>query len=363
MSSLSAQRSKALVSVIVPSYNASRHICETLESVLAQTYRNLEVIVIDDGSKDHTPDIVANYARRDSRIRLVNQPNAGVGAARNRGIAEASGVFIAPLDADDVWYTQKLEKQVASLQRNGEEWGFAYCWSKSFNERGEACLLSSSHLGSRPLAHWPIRGKVFHALIYKNIVGNASVPLFRTSAVREVGGYRTRAEQGGVQGCEDWDFTLRVAAKYLVDEVPDCLVGYRKSGSTMSSNVLGMAKSYEFIMSELRRNYQIPEKLMGWSAGHFYNYLLPMAYSGGNSDAVLQFLKVICRSDLAIFLSPPLYRMVIVTLLRKIAGPNFLKRRRLKESAPKPPKPPGLHWIPAHWVEERRWAKVQNGSI
>ena len=361
MSSLSAQRSKALVSVIVPSYNASRHICETLESVLAQTYRNLEVIVIDDGSKDHTPDIVANYARRDSRIRLVNQPNAGVGAARNRGIAEASGVFIAPLDADDVWYTQKLEKQVASLQRNGEEWGFAYCWSKSINgwsksinERGEACL---------PLAHWPIRGNVFHALIYENIVGNASVPLFRTSAVREVGGYRTRAEQGGVQGCEDWDFTLRVAAKYLVDEVPDCLVGYRKSGSTMSSNVLGMAKSYEFIMSELRRNYQIPKKLMGWSAGHFYNYLLPMAYSSGNSDAVLQFLKVICRSDLAIFLSPPLYRMVIVTLLRKIAGPNFPKRRRLEESAPKPPKPPGLHWIPAHWVEERRWAKVQNGSI
>ena len=96
MSSLSAKRSSALVSVVVPSYNASRYICETLESVLAQTYRNFEVIVIDDGSKDQTPDIVADYARRDSRIRLVNQPNSGVGVARNRGIAEASGKFIAP---------------------------------------------------------------------------------------------------------------------------------------------------------------------------------------------------------------------------------------------------------------------------
>ena len=364
MSSLSAQRSKALVSVIVPSYNASRHICETLESVLAQTYRNLEVIVIDDGSKDHTPDIVANYARRDSRIRLVNQPNAGVGAARNRGIAEASGVFIAPLDADDVWYTQKLEKQVASLQRNGEEWGFAYCWSKSFNERGEACLLSSSHLGSRPLAHWPIRGKVFHALIYKNIVGNASVPLFRTSAVREVGGYLTRAEQGGVQGCEDWDFILRVAAKHLVDEVPDYLVGYRQISSTMSSNVLAMAESYEFMMSELRRNCpQIPKKLLGWSAGHFYNYLLPTAYSNGNNDAFFRFLKIIYGSDLAIFLNPPLYRMTFVAALRKIAGPNFLKRRHPEDVDPKPHGPPGLHWRPAQWVEARRWAKIQNGSI
>ena len=209
------------------------------------------MIVIDDGSKDHTPDIVADYARRDSRIRLVNQPNSGVGVARNRGIAEASGVFIAPLDADDVWYPQKLEKQVASLERGGEEWGFAYCWSKSINERGEAFI---------PLAHWPIRGKAFYALIYKNFIGNASVPLFRTSAVREVGGYRTRAEQGGVQGCEDWDFTLRVAAKYLVDEVSDYLVGYRQISSTMSSDVLGMAKSYEFIMSELRRELSADSK-------------------------------------------------------------------------------------------------------
>src|SRR5258705_7642709 len=114
--SLSVKRSRPLVSVIVPSYYASRYISETLESFLSQTYRNFEVIVIDDGSKDNTPDIVADYARRDSRIRQVNQPNAGVGAARNRGLEEASGAFIAPLDADDVWYPQKLEKQVASLE-------------------------------------------------------------------------------------------------------------------------------------------------------------------------------------------------------------------------------------------------------
>ena len=355
MSSLSAKRSRALVSVIVPSYNASRYISETLESVLAQTYRNFEVIVIDDGSTDHTPDIVADYGRGDSRIRLVSQPNSGVGAARNRGIAEASGAFIAPLDADDVWYPQKLEKQVESLERGGEEWGCAYCWSKSINERGEAALR---------LAHWPMRGNVFYALIYRNIIGNASVPLFRTSAVREIGGYRTRAEQGGVQGCEDWDLTLRVAAKYLVDEVPDYLVGYRQIASTMSSNVLGMAKSYEFIMSELRRDYpQIPKKIMGWSAGHFYNYLLPIAYSSGNNETVFRFLKIIWRSDLAIFVWPPTIRMTIVASLRKIAGPNFLKRRRSEDVDPKPPKPPGLIWIPAHRIEARRWEKIQKGLI
>ena len=347
--------SRALVSVVVPSYNASRFIRETLDSVLAQTYRDFEVIVVDDGSTDHTPDIVADYARRDSRIRLVSQPNSGVGVARNRGIAEASGVFFAPLDADDIWYPQKLEKQVESLERGGEEWGYAYCWSKSINERGEAFL---------PFAHWPIRGNVFYALIYRNIIGNASVPLFRTSAVREIGGYRTRAEQGGAQGCEDWDLSLRVAAKYLVDEVSDYLVGYRQISSTMSSNVLGMAKSYEFIMSELRREYpQIPEKLMGWSAGHFYNWLLPGAYSSGNDEAFFRFLKIMWKSDPAIFLYPLLYRMAIVALLRKIAGPNFLKRRRSDDVDPKPPRPPGLTWIPAHCIEARRWARLQKGLI
>src|SRR5262245_35299311 len=133
-------QSKALVSVIVPSYNASRYIRETLESVLGQTYSSFEVIVVDDGSTDETAAIVGDHSRRDSRIRLVSQSNAGVGAARNRGIAEASGEFIAPLDADDIWYPDKLQKQVASLQRHGTEWGVGYCWLKSFNERGKVYM-------------------------------------------------------------------------------------------------------------------------------------------------------------------------------------------------------------------------------
>ena len=175
-----------------------------------------------------------------------------------------------------------------------------------------------------PFGHWPIRGNVFYALIYRNIIGNASVPLFRTSAVREIGGYRTRAEQGGAQGCEDWDLSLRVAAKYLVDEVSDYLVGYREISSTMSSNVLGMAKSYEFIMSELRREYpQIPEKLMGWSAGHFYDWLLPGAYSSGNDEAFFRFLKIMWKSDPAIFLYPLLYRMAIVPCCARSRGRTF----------------------------------------
>jgi glycosyltransferase involved in cell wall biosynthesis len=320
------------------------------------------VIVINDGSTDHTPDIVADYARRDSRVRLVNQPNAGVGVARNRGIAEASGEFIAPLDADDVWYPQKLEKQVASLERGGEEWGLPIVGqNRSTNVARPSCHLLTGRFAEGSSC---IDLQKHHRECQRSALPDLS---------RAGAGGRTRAEQGGGQGCGDRDITLRVAAKYLVAEVPDYLVGYRQISSTMSADVLGMAKSYESVMSDLLRNYpQIPKKLRGWSAGHFYNYLLPIAYGTGNNDAVFRFLKIMWRSDLATFLNPPLWRMAIVSCLRKIVGPNFLKQRQSEDVDPKPPegmvpddgsegKAPGLIWMPAHWIEARRWAKLQIG--
>ena len=99
-----------LVSVIVPAYNAGPFLAATLESVLDQTHRAFEVLVVDDGSTDETATIAAAYAVRDSRIRPLTQANAGVAAARNRGIAEARGEFIAPIDADDIWFPEFLEQ-------------------------------------------------------------------------------------------------------------------------------------------------------------------------------------------------------------------------------------------------------------
>ena len=102
-----------LVSVIIPAFNAAEHIRQTLNSVLAQTYQAIEVIVVDDGSADATGAIVEEFVKKDARFQLVRQSNAGVGAARNTAIRKARGKYIAPLDADDFWFPEKLEKQVA----------------------------------------------------------------------------------------------------------------------------------------------------------------------------------------------------------------------------------------------------------
>lgn len=336
-----------MASVIVPAWNAERHLREAVTSALNQTHHTLEVIVVNDGSTDGTAALAEQLAREDSRVRVVHQDNAGVGAARNRGIAEARGEFVAPLDADDFWYPEKLSLQIRSLEEKGGRWGFSYCWSRSVNEHGEI---------TDPLPHWPVEGRVFEALIYRNIIGNASVPLFRTSAVREAGGYRTRESQGGAQGCEDWDLTIRVAERWLAASVPEYLVAYRQVPGTMTENYAGMQQSYESVIARVRENHpELPASLFRWSAGHFYLYLLNTCHAAGAVRPCFSLLRRLLAADPAVLLSPTIYRVAAVNVLRLAFGPQFLRRRDRKKL---PPEAGRALWMPAHWVEARRWARL-----
>ena len=136
-----------VVSVIVPVYRAERWIEGTLRSALAQTYANLEVVVVDDGSPDRCAELVAGVAATDSRVRLIRQDNAGLSAARNAGIAAARGRYVAPLDADDLWHPSKLEEQVArfaAASREGVDLGLVYSWSEAVDEHGQPTTLPMS---------------------------------------------------------------------------------------------------------------------------------------------------------------------------------------------------------------------------
>ena len=104
------------VSIITPCYNGAKYIGETIESVMAQTYSDWEMLIVNDGSSDNSAEVVTGYAQKDNRIRLINQKNGGSANARNHGIREAEGRYIALLDADDLWYPQFLEKQTAFLK-------------------------------------------------------------------------------------------------------------------------------------------------------------------------------------------------------------------------------------------------------
>ncbi len=106
------------VSVVIPTYNRGHTVCEAIESVLAQTFGDFEVIVVDDGSADDSAEKIA--AIRDSRVRYIRQSNAGVSAARNRGVAEARGEIISFLDSDDLWKPEKLTHEVRFLEEHPE---------------------------------------------------------------------------------------------------------------------------------------------------------------------------------------------------------------------------------------------------
>lgn len=123
-----------LVSIIMPSYNTGRFIGETIESVLAQSYKNWELIIVDDCSKDDTDDIVSQYLA-DARVHYIkNEINSGAASSRNRAIMEAHGKWIAFLDSDDIWYPEKLERQISFMKEN--DYHFSYTKYEEIDESG-----------------------------------------------------------------------------------------------------------------------------------------------------------------------------------------------------------------------------------
>jgi glycosyltransferase involved in cell wall biosynthesis len=272
-----------LVSVIVPAFNAANNIRQTLDSVRAQTYHAFEVIVVDDGSSDDTSAIVEEFVRKDSRFRLIRQENRGVGDARNSGIRSARGQYIAPLDADDLWFPEKLEKQVARMKQCSKETALVYCWSTFIDRNGD--FLDEAY-------HVTVEGCLRHAIVMRNIVENASIPLFRTNVFEKVGLYLTREEQGGAQGCEDWDLAIRIAEVSSIGAVPERLVAYRLTGGSMSADAESMAASFANVIHRARqRNGDLPPTTFRWSTGNFYRYLANRCYEWGHYFLFLRYFK------------------------------------------------------------------------
>ncbi|WP_019833542.1 glycosyltransferase family 2 protein [Sphingomonas sp. PR090111-T3T-6A] len=230
-----------LVSVIVPAYNAARTIDATLATALGQTYRHLEVIVVDDESEDATGSVVKRHAAVDPRLRYVFQPNGGVAAARNRGIAEARGAFIATLDADDLWYPSKIERQVERFRAAGPGTALVYAWCYWLAPEG--ALLGYAP----PLRH---EGWAFPQMCLGNLVVSASNALLRREAVLAVGGFDEALRKAEGQGCEDWKLYLQIAERHEIAAVPEYLVGYRLRPGAMSDDFVQMMRSRRLVESQ-----------------------------------------------------------------------------------------------------------------
>jgi len=253
-----------LISVIIPVYNGEKTIKETIASVLNQTFSDLELIVINDGSQDSTLKVVSSIS--DPRLKVFSYPNAGLAAARNRGIFQAVGEYISFIDADDLWAPDKLEAQFKALQANPQA-AVAYSWTDWVDE-------SSQFL--RPGGHISVNGNVYAKLLLRDFVESGSNPLIRRQALAEVGGF-----DESLAAVEDWDMWLRLAARYEFVSVSSSQILYRVSHNSMSSNVWKMEAGSLRIIE--RAFAQVPESLQHLKRevlGNRYKYLTLKALEG-----------------------------------------------------------------------------------
>ncbi len=295
-----------LVSVILPVYNGELFIGQAIESVLCQTYTNLEVIVVDDGSADGTQGIVQKYADADARVRCIAQANAGVAHARNRGLAEARGEFVAPLDADDLWDPRKIEHQVRRMREAGAVTGMVYCWWVWIDEAGTVLDRSPS---------WDIEGRVEETLLRINFTGNASVPLYRRSCLEEVAGYDPTLERRGGRGCEDWDVALKIAARFEVAVVRELLVGYRRLRNSMSTQCDVMWRSYQLVADGVaERSPAMNPEILRHSSQQFALYIAGVMFRCGAYFHSAIWLLRAWRSSLL----PQILPYVIAVFVKRI---------------------------------------------
>ena len=236
----------ATVGVVVPMFNAELTIGATLTSICRQTYQFLDIVVVDDGSTDRSASIVASYAQKDRRIRLLRQSNAGVAHARNSGAASTDAEYLAFIDADDLWAPSKIALQLRALKAGGPSAGLAYCWFAHIDEDGGVVALYN-----RPDAD----GQVLQRLCRNNFVGNGSSMLVRRAAFERAGQFDPSLRARNAQGSEDLLMCLRIAESYEFRVVPQHLVGYRVTNTNMSSDVMQMLRSCEIVLAEFREKY------------------------------------------------------------------------------------------------------------
>ncbi|QSP93524.1 glycosyltransferase [Marinobacter salinisoli] len=204
-----------LVSVVMPVYNNERFISESILSALNQSHRNIEIIVVDDGSTDLSAKKAEAFGEK---VRVVTQKNSGAAAARNRGVLESQGEFVAFLDSDDIWEPEKLESQLKNMK------DFRWSYTDAIFYGGINDGLTDSHFTKK------YDGVILDKIITCNFIGTSSV-LLTKELFLEAGGF-----DESLRSIQDWDFWCRVSAICAVKHISEPLVKYRVHSSSISRN-------------------------------------------------------------------------------------------------------------------------------
>ncbi|MBC8123120.1 MAG: glycosyltransferase [Gemmatimonadaceae bacterium] len=227
------------ISIVVPVYNGAGFLGEALESVLEQSHTNWEVWIVDDGSADNTLAVARSYCRRDPRIRLLSQANAGPSAARNLGIQAATGKFIAFLDADDFWLPDKLAMSIRHLIAN-PRLGVSY---------GRVAFMDERGVPTGDTTRARLRGLKPVHLLYSNPTTTPSNLVIRREVIEAAGDFDLQ-----LRYCEDLDWVFRVLCTHhwQVEGIDLVLIRYRTNTTGASADLHRMQAGWEAFIAKAR---------------------------------------------------------------------------------------------------------------
>jgi glycosyltransferase involved in cell wall biosynthesis len=233
------------VSVVIPTYNHARWVAHAIQSVAAQRFRDLEIIVVDDGSTDDTARVV-----RDTGVplRYLPRANGGLPAARNTGIAAARGALVAFLDADDLWLPDKLSLQVPLLDARAEA-ALVYADAVLFDEGARRPLGTHADRHAHP------SGRILGALLFDNPIPSPT-PVVRRAALERAGGF-----DESLRACEDWDMWIRIARHAEVHCIDRPLAVYRLHGDNMHADVARMKHAQHAVLGRALADPALPAGL------------------------------------------------------------------------------------------------------
>ena len=301
-----------LVSVIVPAFNSEDYIERTIETVFAQTFTDLELIVVDDGSMDGTALIVQNLTRKYLGIRLIEQENRGIAAARNKGIVESRGELIAILDADDLWHPAKLQRQVEYLDLNHDV-SVVNCYSAVVDVDG-------LHLGWR--FGGVSKGNVYRQMLKQDLVAGGSVPLIRRRALQACGLFDEELSTR----C-DWDLWLRLSRKFSFGTVPQALVGYTRRPNSASHNYEDMLEVGVAVLQKVtERDPDFSESMRRFCQARDAFAIASMCFIDESTSEAWKYIQRSISVSPKPVLSSPRRVGVILLLTVSTALPRFLYR-------------------------------------
>lgn len=310
-----------IASIVVPAFNAAATLVPTLRSLLDQTFRDFEIVVIDDGSTDATRALAESFD--DARIRVISQQNRGLAGARNSGIHHALGAFVGFCDADDLWMPEKLERHVAHLRARPEV-GLSFAGSTMIDSVGRPIGINQTP---------KLRGIDAAHLFCRNPVGNGSVAVFRREALdalahRPIGEterdwwFDERFRQS--EDIEAW-MRFALSGDWVIEGIEGHLTLYRVHGGGLSANIASQLRSWyavRDVVAALAPGFA--ERYAGRAAAYQYRYLARRAVRMGDGTTALRLLRSGAAASLRPALAEPAKTLVTLgaALALRVAGPQ-----------------------------------------